>query len=147
MLSKPHEWDATQMPVNVMDTVYRSYQQEVLPECLKRGIGVIGMKALGGGYPQGTFLKSAGLTAEECYRFALSQPVSVQVCGINSMEHLQQDIEIGRSWKPMPEDEVKTLVARVREEAGDGRHELFKSTTLFDGPHHVKQHGFAASST
>jgi predicted aldo/keto reductase-like oxidoreductase len=147
MLSKPHEWDATQMPVNVMDTVYRSYQQEVLPECLKREIGVIGMKALGGGYPQGTFLKSAGLAVEECYRFALSQPVSVQVCGINSMEHLLQDIQIGRSWKPMPEDEVKTLVARVREEAGDGRHELFKSTTLFDGPHHVKQHGFAASTT
>ena len=31
----------------------------------------------------------------------------------------------------------------VAEVAGDGRHELFKSTTNFDGPHHRKQHGFA----
>jgi len=43
----------------------------------------------------------------------------------------------------MPESEKASLLSRVREEAGDGRHELFKSTQSFDGPHHRRQHNFA----
>jgi uncharacterized protein len=59
-----------------------------------------------------------------------------------SMEDLQQDLAIARNFKPMPDAEKTTLLSRIREEASDGRHELFKSTKVFDGPHHRKQHGF-----
>ncbi|HUS07416.1 MAG TPA: aldo/keto reductase [Bryobacteraceae bacterium] len=142
MLSKPFDWDATQMPVNVMDTVYRSFQREVLPECLRRNIGVIGMKGLGGGYPQGQFPKSAGLSADESYRFALSQQISVQVSGMISMEQLRQNLAMARAFQPMSQEEQSALLARLRDHAGDGRHELFKCTERFDGPYHVKQHGF-----
>jgi hypothetical protein len=41
--------------------------------------------------------------------------------------------------------EKKALEDRVRDEATDGRHELFKSTQEFDGPHHRRQHGFAVA--
>jgi hypothetical protein len=34
------------------------------------------------------------------------------------------------------------LLARTKEEATDGRHELFKSSKAFDSSHHRKQHGF-----
>lgn len=143
MLGKQHAWDTVQMPINVMDAVYRSFQNEVLPVCLKNNIGVIGMKGLGGGHPQGRFLDKTDLTVEECYRFALSLPVSTQVVGINSMEHLKQDLAVARSFKPMNDGEKKALVARVKDIAGDGRHELFKSSQQFEGPYHMKQHGFA----
>ena len=63
------------MPVNVMDPHYRSFLNEVVPLCLKKNVGVIGMKGLGGGYPNGRFLTEVGLTSDECYRFCLSQPV------------------------------------------------------------------------
>jgi uncharacterized protein len=122
MLDKPHNWDTVQMPINLADAHYRSFQKEVVPVCLKRGIGVIGMKGLGGGFPAGRLLEKMGLTAEECYGFCLSLPVATQVVGINSMAQLQQDIKLARNFKPFTEAQ--------------------KSSMFFEGPHHRKQHGF-----
>jgi predicted aldo/keto reductase-like oxidoreductase len=145
MLGKPQQWDTAQMPVNVMDPHYRSFLNEVVPLCLKKNVGVIGMKGLGGGYPNGRFLTEVGLTSDECYRFCLSQPVTTQVMGINSMQQLKQDVALARTFKPLSPDENRKLMLRVKDFAGDGRHELFKSTKVFDGPHHRKQHGFDLS--
>jgi uncharacterized protein len=142
MLGKPQEWDTAQMPVNVMDPHYRSFLNEIVPLCLKKNVGVIGMKGLGGGYPTGRFLTEVGLTSDECYRFCLSQPVTTQVMGITSMQQLKQDVALARALKPLTPEENRKLISRVRDLAGDGRHELFKSTKVFDGPHHRKQHGF-----
>jgi len=143
MLAKDHPWDTAQMPINVMDAHYRSFQKEVVPVCLQKNVGVIGMKSLGGGSPRGRIPATGGATAQECIRYALSLPVASLVVGINSMEDLRQDIEIARHFKPMLEAEKMALLTRVRDEAGDGRHELFKSTQQFDGPHHRRQHNFA----
>jgi predicted aldo/keto reductase-like oxidoreductase len=142
MLGKPQEWDTAQMPVNVMDPHYRSFLNEVVPLCLKKNVGVIGMKGLGGGHPAGRFLTEVGLTSDECYRFCLSQPVTTQVMGINSMQQLKQDVALARAFKPLSPEENRKLTSRVKDVAEDGRHELFKSTKVFDGPHHRKQHGF-----
>ena len=143
MLAKPHDWDSAQMPVNVMDPHYpqlheRSDSGVPEEECRRdRDEG------LGGGHPNGRFLTEVGLTSDECYRFCLSQPVTAQVMGINTMEQLKQDVALARSFKPLSPHETNTLMSRVKDVAGDGRHELFKSTKTFDGPHHRKQHGFA----
>ena len=142
MLAKPHAWDTAQMPINVMDAHYRSFQKEVVPVCLKKGVGVIGMKGLAGGGQQGRLIEKLGMTSDECYRFCLSLPISAQVMGITSMEQLKQDIALARGFKPLSEPEKLKLLSRVRDEATDGRHELFKSSKQYDGPHHRKQHGF-----
>jgi len=145
MLNKPHDWDTAQMPINVMDAHYRSFQNEVVPVCLAKQVGVIGMKSLGGGSPRGRIPTQGGVSAQDCIRFALTQPVSTLVVGIQSMEDLKQDVAIARNFKAMPESEKITLLSRIREEGSDGRHELFKSTKAFDGPHHRRQHGFDLS--
>lgn len=145
MLSKPHDWDTAQMPINVLDAHYRSFQQEVVPQCLKRNVAVIGMKGLGGGL-EGTIPAKTGVSAEECYRYCLSQPVSVQVMGIGSLKHLEQNLALVRKFQPMSQHDKDALLARVRDVATDGRFELFKSTKQFDGPHHRKQHGFDLGS-
>ena len=62
------------------------------------------------------------------------------------LEVLKQDVDVARNFKPMPEEEKVTLLSRIRDEASDGRHELFKSTKAFDGLHHRKQHGFELGS-
>jgi uncharacterized protein len=142
MLGKPHDWDTAQMPINVMDAQYRSFQNEVVPVCLKKNVGVIGMKGLAGGFPKGRLPSQAGLTAEECYRFCLSLPVSAQVMGMASMDDLKQNLALARNFKPITASEKEALLTRTREQATDGRHELFKSTKTFDGPFHRKQHGF-----
>jgi len=142
MLGKPFDWDSAQMPINVMDAHYRSFQNQVVPVCLDKKVGVIGMKGYGGSSPQGIMAKS-GLTATEAYRYSLSQPVSTQVVGLISLDQLKEAVTLARSFTPMSATEQAALRDRVRDMAGDGRYELFKSTVTFDGPHHRRQHGFA----
>ncbi len=144
LLSKPFDWDSAQMPNNVLDSAYRSFQKEVMPRCMERHVGVIGMKGLAGGYPEGRLVSHLKLDPRECFRYCLSMPVTTQVVGINTMEHLKTDLAVAQNFKPMSPAEIKAFEERVRAEASDGRHELFKSTQSFDGPHHRKQHGFAA---
>ena len=139
MLEKPFDWDSSQMPVNVLDVHYRSFQKQVIPVCLKQNVGVIGMKGFGGG---NGIAGKAGLTAAEAYRYALSQPVASQVVGITSMEQLRENVALARDFTPLSEAEQTALTNRVRDVAGDGRFELFKSTQMFDGPVHRRQHGF-----
>jgi uncharacterized protein len=139
MLAHDFEWDTCQMPINAADAYYRSFQKEVLPELNRRDIGCIGMKSLGGG---GQILSGLGLTAQQARRYALSLPISTLVCGISSLENLEQDVEIGRSFTPMSAEEQQTLLDSIREEAGDGRYEWFKSTQHYDSQVHREQHGF-----
>jgi len=142
-LAKKFDWDAAQMPINVLDASYRSFQREVVPVCLKKNVGVIGMKGLAGGYPQGALIQEAGLTATECFRYCLSLPVATQVVGITSMAQLREDIAMARGFQPMTKAEMAALRDKVKDVSGDGRMERFKSTKDYDGPHHRRQHGFA----
>jgi len=142
MLGKPFDWDSAQMPINLLDRYYRSFQQEVVPVCLKKNVGVIGMKGLAGGGTEGRLIEKLGMKAEDCYRYCLSLPVATQVVGITTMEQLKADIAMARNFKPLTKPEQEQLLSKVRDEASDGRHELFKSAKTYDGPHHRKQHGF-----
>jgi uncharacterized protein len=139
MLAKPYEWSSVQMPLNVMDVHYRSFQNQVLPVLLKRNIGVIAMKSLGG---NGSIVTKAGVTVEDALRYVLSLPISTLVSGIDSEKVLDQNLKIVREFKPLTEDERRSIEGRTITVAGDGRYELFKSSKTFDGPVHRKQHGF-----
>ncbi len=140
MLALNFAWDACQMPNNVMDYRFESFRHEVMPECAKRGVGVIGMKGCGG---DGNMLKDGVVTVEECYRYFLSQPISTQVVGLANLEDLNRALTIVRGFKPMPPADLQTLTTRVKDVAGDGRYEHFKTTQRYDAMHHRKQHGFS----
>jgi len=142
MLDKPFPWDTVQMPINIMDAHFHSFQNRVVPVCLERGIGVIGMKSLGGGRPAGIIPNEAGVSAQRCIRYALSQPVSTLVAGMKSMADLEQNLAIARNFSPMNKAEQQALLKEVQESAEDGRFERYKSSKQFDGPYHRKQHGF-----
>src|SRR5207244_12524274 len=74
-------FDTAQMPLNVMDAQYRSFERMVVPELVKQNIGVLGMKSLA----NGLIPKSGVVTAIECLHYALSLPTSVVINGIDSM--------------------------------------------------------------
>ncbi len=136
MLSKPYEWATVQMPLNMLDAHYRSFQKMAMPGCNRRKIGVIGMKALGGGI----IPKQLKISAEICRRFVLSLPISTLVCGIRSREELQQDLAIARNFKPMTEKDIGQLLAKTEEPGADGKLERYK-TTRYGSAYHFKQHG------
>ena len=120
--------DTVQMPLNLMDTHYRSFEKLVLPELVRRRIGVLGMKSMA----QGIILKSKTVTAVECLRYALSLPTSVVITGIDSMKILKQALEVARTFRPLSESELDGLRARTKDAAADGDYELFKTSSLFD---------------
>jgi aryl-alcohol dehydrogenase-like predicted oxidoreductase len=122
-------FDTVQMPLNVMDAHFKSFEQNVLPKLVERGIGVLGMKSMGAG----DILKSGVVQAEECLRYALSLPTSVVITGIDSREVLAQDLKLAREFKPLSTAERRDLLARTAPEAKDGKHELFKTAQKYDG--------------
>jgi predicted aldo/keto reductase-like oxidoreductase len=139
MLGMPYEWASVQMPLNVLDVHYRSFQRNVLPVLLQRNIGVLAMKSLGG---TGVIVTKAGIPVEEALRYVLSLPVSTLVSGIDSEKVLDQNLKIVREFRPLTAQEKAAIEGRTLALAGDGRFELFKSSKMFDGPVHRKQHGF-----
>jgi predicted aldo/keto reductase-like oxidoreductase len=140
MLGKPYPWATVQMPLNVMDSQFRSFQHNVLPVLNQRGIAPIAMKSLGG---TGKIVSESIVSIEEALRYVFSLPIATLVSGIDSEKVLDQNLKIVRDFKPMTTDEMAAVEAKVRPYAGDGRFELFKSSKVFDGPYHRKQHGFA----
>jgi len=140
MLGKPYEWASVQMPLNVMDVHFRSFQKLVLPELVRRNIGALAMKSLGG---TGTIVKDAGVSVEDALRYVLSLPISSLVSGIDSEKVLDQNLKIVRDFKPLAAEDRARIEQSTLKLAGDGRYELFKTSKVFDGPVHRKQHGFS----
>jgi len=130
MLSKPYDWDTVQMPLNVFDFHYRSFQMQVLPILLERKIGVIGMKALASGY----VAKSKVVTPIEALHYALNLPTSTVVTGCDTMEILNQAIQAATTFQPMTQSQVASILERVRPVALSGENEPFKSTTAYNNP-------------
>jgi aryl-alcohol dehydrogenase-like predicted oxidoreductase len=121
-------FDTAQMPVNVMDAHFRSFTQHVVPEMVRRGVGVLAMKTMGDGF----ILRSKTVSAIECLHFALNQPTSVVITGIDSMEVLDQAFEAARTFKPFTDRQLDKLLAKTREAALQGKYEPFKTSSLFD---------------
>lgn len=124
-----HRFDAVQMPLNVMDAHYRSFEKLVLPELVRQNIGVLGMKPIA----NGLILKSHTVTASECLQYALSLPASVVITGIDKLEILEQAFEVIRDFRPMTSEEVRALLSRTATAGRMGEFELFKTSSLFDG--------------
>jgi len=121
-------FDAVQMPLNVMDAHYRSFERLVLPELVARNIGVLGMKSLA----NGLILKSGTVTAIECLHYALSLPTSVVITGVESMERLDQAFDAARTFRSLSEADRSALLAKTATAASRGEFELFKTTSIFD---------------
>jgi aryl-alcohol dehydrogenase-like predicted oxidoreductase len=133
-VAKAHDFrfDAVQMPLNLMDAHFRSFQHQVVPVLVKDGIGVLGMKPLG----SGLLLESGTVKAPECLQYALSLPTSVVITGMDSMERLDQALEVAKNFTPLSAAQVRALEDRTAEAAMTGKYEKFKTDTRFDSTAH-----------
>jgi predicted aldo/keto reductase-like oxidoreductase len=122
-------FDTVQMPINVMDAHFRSFEKEVMPVALKQGIGILAMKTFGDPY----ILKSNTVQPIEALHYGLTQPVSVIITGIDNKQTLDQAFEATRTFKPLDQTQISALLARTATAASEGKFELFKTTTHYDG--------------
>src|SRR6476660_3223117 len=122
-------FDTVQMPLNVMDAHYRSFARLVLPELVKQGTGVLGMKPMA----NGIILKSKTVSPIECLRYALNLPTSVVITGVDSMQILDQACEAARTFRPLSDPELTALLSKTAKAAARGEFEPFKTSSIFDG--------------
>jgi aryl-alcohol dehydrogenase-like predicted oxidoreductase len=142
MLAQGFPFDTVQMPLNVFDATFRSFETQVLPEANKRGIAVLGMKSLGG---SGEMVTHGAITAHEGLRYAMSLPVATTISGMDSLAVLDQNLEVARGFQPMAAQDMQALRDRVQQFAADGRYELFKTTKKYDGDVGRQQHHYPTS--
>jgi predicted aldo/keto reductase-like oxidoreductase len=122
-------FDAVQMPLNVMDAHFTSFEEKVLPALTKDGIGVLGMKPIG----DHLILDSKTATPIECLHYAMNLPTSVVITGCDSLPILQQALQAARTFQPMDSSQVAALLAKTAKAAEAGQFELYKTTHHFDG--------------
>jgi hypothetical protein len=125
--------------LNCFDATYKSFEQQVLPEALRRGMGALGMKSLGGDAQP---ILHGAVTAQEALRYAMSLPVSTTISGMDSINVLHQNLAIARGFKPMSAEEMQALRERCAPLAADGHLELYKSTKKYDADVGREQHGY-----
>jgi aryl-alcohol dehydrogenase-like predicted oxidoreductase len=139
VLSRGYPFDAVQMPLNCFDATFRSFEKQVLPEVLKRGMAALGMKSMGGG---GEPLLQGAVLPEDALSYAMSLPVTVTISGIDAVSVLRQNLAVARGFTPMSETQMQVLRDRCAAVAADGHLELYKSTMKYDGDVGREQHGY-----
>lgn len=122
-------FDAVQMPLNVMDAHFDSFEKKVIPVLVRHGVGILGMKPMGDHF----ILDSKTATATECLQYAMNLPTSVVITGCDSMPILDQALRAARSFKPLIESQVAALLAKTASAAQAGKFELYKTSHHFDG--------------
>jgi predicted aldo/keto reductase-like oxidoreductase len=128
-------FDSVQMPLNVMDHHFNSFEAKVLPILLKQNIGVLGMKPMGDPF----ILHSKTVTAVECLQYSMNLPTSVVITGCDSLPILQQALDVARRFRPLDEGQIATLLAKTARAAQTGEFELYKTSHQFDGTYQNPQ--------
>ncbi len=144
MIKRGYPFDAVQMPLNILDGSFRSFEKLVLPELNKRGIAALGMKSMNG---TAAAIKKGLIKAEDMLRYAMSLPVATTICGMDSLQILRQNLRVARGFKPLTDDQMKDLRDRHAKAAGDGSYELYKMSLRYDNPEARLPHGFPLDST
>ena len=140
MLSYGYPFDTVQMPLNCFDATFRSFERQVLPELVKRGIACLGMKPLTG---KGAPIKANVVTPDEMLRYAMSlQGVAVTITGMESMDRLTQNLGIARGFKPLDAKAMQAIRNKCVSPAADGRFELYKVSLKYDNPEARRAHDF-----
>jgi uncharacterized protein len=121
-------FDAVQMPLNVMDTHFDSFEARVLPVLVQRKIGVIGIRSMGD-----HFILNSRVTPIECLHYAMNLPTGVVVTGCDSIPILMQALQAASSFQRMTQQQVAALLVKTAPSAENGRSSLYKTSHHFDG--------------
>ncbi len=122
-------FDTVQMPLNVMDAHFESFEKHVLPVATSLDMGIIAMKTFGDPH----ILKANVLSPIEMLHYGMNLPTSVVVTGIDKPEILDQAIEAATTFKPLAPETVAAMLRKSADVAADGSTELYKTTHAFDG--------------
>lgn len=141
LLHRGFAWDAVLMPLNPLDASFRSFEKQVLPETIRSGAAVIGIKPMA----SGGLAQVKDMKPEESLRYCLSLPVSSVLCGMETPAILRKNLKLVTDFKAFHPGEMDAMRQKARSVAGDGRAERYKTTQEFDLPSGLVAHGYIAA--
>lgn len=102
-------WETVQCPVNLIDPHYQSFIKNVHPKVRERGLGLIGMKS----NAIGNIGKMRIASIEECLRFAWTQNPNTLVSGVESVDQLEQNVAVLKTFKKLTPEEMTSILERT----------------------------------
>jgi len=109
-------FDTVLMPLHAADTFYLSFEKNVLPAAVERGIGIFGMKIFGNAFLLRTF------SVADCLSYSLSLPLHAVTLGFSTIGQLEDDVRIAQSFQPLPPERMEAIRARARTDRFDVVH-------------------------
>lgn len=128
------ELDTCQMPLNVCDPSFESFEKHVLPVLLEKKYGVIAMKTMAGGSMMGgridttpqdistkdipDVVSKTELTYANLHQYVYSLPVSALCSGCRFTYELEANVKVLREMKKLSESDKQKLVEYAKPYAG-----------------------------
>ena len=119
------ELDTCQMPLNVCDPSFESFQHGVLPALLERGYGVIAMKTMAGGSMMGgridttpsdirtkdipDVVGNTELTYANLHQYVYSLPVSSLCSGCRFTSELEENVQVLKNLNKLSDEDLQKL--------------------------------------
>ncbi|HEY8075226.1 MAG TPA: aldo/keto reductase [Labilithrix sp.] len=115
-----YAFDAVLLPINAADPARMPFVTTVIPRAREKGMAIIGMKVMSAGQ----IPADGAATAEECIRYAMPHADTL-IIGCKSEGEIRANLDVGRTAKPMNEEEQRALEARLARRAD--RYAYFKA--------------------
>jgi aryl-alcohol dehydrogenase-like predicted oxidoreductase len=125
-------FDTVLMGVNAADKYYYSFEKDLLPLAVGKQMGIIGMKVMARGRilsswtpppveqqkhsweGRGAIASTPGtLTKQETFFYTLTLPISTAIIGCDSVEQVEECVELARSFNPLNQTQMAALEAKV----------------------------------
>lgn len=103
-----YPFDTVLCAINPSDPRRLPFLSTVVAEAKQRGVGIVGMKVLSAG----RLVKERAATPEELIRYA-SSFADTLIIGCSSIEEVRENLRIGRTLEPMPENARLALETRI----------------------------------
>lgn len=126
MLKRYDKYDTILMPLNPADPGYLSFEKDVLPIAVERGMGIQGMKSTA----NSKLLHS--LTVKDCLTYVLSLPIHALTLGCTTIGQIEDDVRIAKQFQQLQPDQMAALRKRA---------DRFKGPQLEDWKRNVEQAG------
>jgi len=126
-------FDTVLMGVNATDKYYYSFEKDLLPLAVEKQMGIIGMKVMARGRilsswtpppveqqkqsweGRGAIATTPGtLTKKETFFYNLSLPISRAIIGCDSVEQVEECVELARSFAPLSQAQMAALGSKGR---------------------------------
>lgn len=128
------ELETCQMPLNVCDPSFESFQKDVLPVLLERKYGVIAMKTMAGGSMMGGRIDTTPqdiktkdipdvvamteLTHANLHQYVYSLPVSSLCSGCRFIEEIEHNVGVLKNFKKLSVSDMEKLVSYAKPYSG-----------------------------